>query len=446
MDRSRHSSADRRRHHHDDADDGDRHQHSSRRDAAFKHPADHADDRHRQHGRSGSRTDRSAGSAADQRDRHESRHGASGSGSSSSHHRSSHDGGGSSSSSRHHHQQRHQNPFDAPSAAHLVDLAAEPPYAFRDKRNSGRQANGGTRTLDDDYLESRRLEREAIAIAGVDTLWGRSPVRAIVSSDDEATVAKRKAKRKKEKKARKAAKKVKKAKKSKKAKRKNSDDDDDDSGSDSSSDDDDDDSTNDKKSKRSSKKAKQSKSRKAKRRRAASSSEDSTDSSDADETADGDDVWTEKPAARSGKAKRKSASAAAHIDSAQPPAGSDIQIGPAVQKSTAALTYKDFGHALLPGEGAAMAAYIADGKRIPRRGEIGLTADEISTYEDVGYVMSGNRHRRMEAVRIRKENQIYTADEKRALAMFSREERMKRETKILGQFKEMVQAKLGKNE
>ena len=50
----------------------------------------------------------------------------------------------------------------------------------------------------------------------------------------------------------------------------------------------------------------------------------------------------------------------------------------------------------------------------------------------------------MEAVRLRKENQIYSADEKRALAMFSREERQKRETKILGQFKQMVNKKLGK--
>lgn len=55
--------------------------------------------------------------------------------------------------------------------------------------------------------------------------------------------------------------------------------------------------------------------------------------------------------------------------------------------------------------------------------------------------MSGSRHRRMEAVRIRKENQIYSADEKRALAMFSREERQKRENKILSQFKDMISAK-----
>ena len=50
-----------------------------------------------------------------------------------------------------------------------------------------------------------------------------------------------------------------------------------------------------------------------------------------------------------------------------------------------------FGKALLPGEGAAMAAYIAEGKRIPRRGEIGLTSDEIQSYEEQGYVMSGSR-------------------------------------------------------
>ena len=98
------------------------------------------------------------------------------------------------------------------------------------------------------------------------------------------------------------------------------------------------------------------------------------------------------------------------------------------------------------GEGAAMAAYVADGKRIPRRGEIGLTSNEITKYEDEGWVMSGSRHRRMEAVRLRKENQIYSADEKRALATFSKEERQKRENKILGQFREMVHDKLNKQD
>jgi len=109
------------------------------------------------------------------------------------------------------------------------------------------------------------------------------------------------------------------------------------------------------------------------------------------------------------------------------------------------LTYKEMGAALLPGEGSAMAAFVAEGKRIPRRGEIGLTSDQITSYEDEGWVMSGSRHRRMEAVRLRKENQIYSAEEKRALAMFSKEERVKRENKILGQFRELVTEKLKKN-
>ena len=37
--------------------------------------------------------------------------------------------------------------------------------------------------------------------------------------------------------------------------------------------------------------------------------------------------------------------------------------------------------------GAAMAAYIAEGKRIPRRGEIGLTSEEIVKYEEDGWVL-----------------------------------------------------------
>lgn len=121
--------------------------------------------------------------------------------------------------------------------------------------------------------------------------------------------------------------------------------------------------------------------------------------------------------------------------------GEETVVGP-TQKAHATLTHKEMGKALLPGEGAAMAAYVAEGKRIPRRGEIGLTSDQIAQFESVGYVMSGSRHRRMEAVRIRKENQIYSADEKRALAMFSKEERHKRENLILGQFKEMISSKL----
>ena len=83
----------------------------------------------------------------------------------------------------------------------------------------------------------------------------------------------------------------------------------------------------------------------------------------------------------------------------------DEQVGPDLPQKVQ-LTFKEMGTALLPGEGSAMAAFVAEGKRIPRRGEIGLTSDQITRYEDEGWVMSGSRHRRMEAVRLRKENQV----------------------------------------
>ena len=74
----------------------------------------------------------------------------------------------------------------------------------------------------------------------------------------------------------------------------------------------------------------------------------------------------------------------------------------------------------------------------------------------------------MEAVRIRKENQIYNADDRyvtitrilrcmatfdspvpssrRALAMFNREERAKRENQILSDFRSMVHKKISKQQ
>lgn len=111
-------------------------------------------------------------------------------------------------------------------------------------------------------------------------------------------------------------------------------------------------------------------------------------------------------------------------------------------KPTAATESTDYGGALLPGEGAAIAQYVQQNKRIPRRGEVGLTADEIDRFEGLGFVMSGNRHKRMNAVRIRKENQVYSAEEKRALALLKFEEKAKRENKVIGEFREMLQSKL----
>lgn len=131
-----------------------------------------------------------------------------------------------------------------------------------------------------------------------------------------------------------------------------------------------------------------------------------------------------------------------------------------------------------------MHAFVQNGKRIPRRGEVGLSADQISHFEDLGYVMSGSRHSRMNAIRIRwaiatlkqqaafqcgadicvlaftwfvlhsdadlcyprKENQIYSAEEKAALAMYNFEENKRKEQKILGDMQKLVQSTLGVDE
>ena len=91
-----------------------------------------------------------------------------------------------------------------------------------------------------------------------------------------------------------------------------------------------------------------------------------------------------------------------------------------------------------------MAAFLKDGTdmRIPRRGEIGLSSDEIATFEQVGYVMSGSRHRRMNAVRIRKENQVISAEEKRGILKLQQEERERREAILREEFQELVKDKL----
>ena len=97
---------------------------------------------------------------------------------------------------------------------------------------------------------------------------------------------------------------------------------------------------------------------------------------------------------------------------------------------------------MLYGEAEAMELYAAEGKRIPRRGEIGMDAEKIEEFEAAGYVMSGNRHKRMNAVRIRKENQVINAEEKRAILKLQREEKVRKEGAIVSQFREMLEEKL----
>ncbi|TRY63145.1 hypothetical protein TCAL_00344 [Tigriopus californicus] len=259
---------------------------------------------------------------------------------------------------------------------------------------------GGGNKLSDEFLAHRRTQREEIGERGANEVWGRSPdsrpsLQDSTESEDEETRNTQKDKGSRQKK----------QKKEKKHKKKSS-----------------------KKSKKHSKKSKKSK-KKSKKRKVVSSSSSSSESESGSAS---EEEWVEQELVpRVGNR---------NIQGDPDEEDSDL-IGPQLP-SKVQLTHKEMGTALLPGEGSAMAAYVADGKRIPRRGEIGLSSNEITRYEEDGWVMSGSRHRRMEAVRLRKENQIYSAEEKRALAMFSKEERQKRENKILGEFRELVTEKL----
>ena len=71
----------------------------------------------------------------------------------------------------------------------------------------------------------------------------------------------------------------------------------------------------------------------------------------------------------------------------------DQAVGPVpLQRNDGRMNERSYGGALLAGEGSAMAAYVQEGKRIPRRGEIGLGSDQIENYEHAGFVMSGSRY------------------------------------------------------
>lgn len=47
-------------------------------------------------------------------------------------------------------------------------------------------------------------------------------------------------------------------------------------------------------------------------------------------------------------------------------------------------------------------------------------------------------------MRVRKDNQVYTAEEKRALSLFNYEEKAKRENQIIADFKELLASKARK--
>jgi len=125
--------------------------------------------------------------------------------------------------------------------------------------------------------------------------------------------------------------------------------------------------------------------------------------------------------------------------------GGEEFIGPKPLPREAALDERNYGGALMPGEGSAIASFVQRGMRIPRRGEVGLTSFQIENFEKLGYVMSGSRHKRMNAIRIRKENQVYSAEEKRALSLLNMEEKENKEKKLMSDFRKYLIERAGGN-
>ncbi|UVC54612.1 hypothetical protein MACJ_003575 [Theileria orientalis] len=118
---------------------------------------------------------------------------------------------------------------------------------------------------------------------------------------------------------------------------------------------------------------------------------------------------------------------------------SDDEYGPKPLKVKPSLEKRiNYGNELLPGEGDAIAQFVQKGKRIPRRGEVGLTSDEIENFEKIGYVMSGSRHRAINAMRIKKESMVLTAEQERAKMLEKYQARMNKENEIVNNLKEML--------
>ncbi|KAJ2357653.1 hypothetical protein GGF43_001329 [Coemansia sp. RSA 2618] len=93
------------------------------------------------------------------------------------------------------------------------------------------------------------------------------------------------------------------------------------------------------------------------------------------------------------------------------------------------------------GKGQAMAANYQAVDRIPRRGEIGMDLNKIERLESAGYVMSGNRYSRVSDVNVRREGQVITAEEKRQMLLQNQEERLKKESQIISEFRDMLSKK-----
>lgn len=90
-------------------------------------------------------------------------------------------------------------------------------------------------------------------------------------------------------------------------------------------------------------------------------SSSSSSSSSSSDSSDGEEVWVEND----GKFKKPSSakSRRSHKEGTSTAPDDDTQIGPTL-RNTSGLTHKDFGHALLPGEGAAMVSVLNFNRRV----------------------------------------------------------------------------------
>mmetsp|Transcript_7971 Transcript_7971/g.29702 ORF Transcript_7971/g.29702 Transcript_7971/m.29702 type:complete len:377 (+) Transcript_7971:3-1133(+) len=113
----------------------------------------------------------------------------------------------------------------------------------------------------------------------------------------------------------------------------------------------------------------------------------------------------------------------------------EIFIGP---RKTQMNARHNWSKILLPGEGDAIAQYVSQNKRIPRRGEVGLTSDQIAQFEKLGYVMSGSTHRVIERVRKQKEALVMKGMVEEKERIQRGEKRMTRENEVMGRFRNIV--------
>lgn len=106
-----------------------------------------------------------------------------------------------------------------------------------------------------------------------------------------------------------------------------------------------------KKKKSKEKKSKKSKKSKKKKKKSKKAKRASSSSDDSDSESDDAEVWAEKT--EGGNPFKKPAPVRSSKEHTSTAGDDETQIGP-VHRNTSGLSAKDFGHALLPGEGAAM--------------------------------------------------------------------------------------------